>query len=417
MWTKLAIGGLALTLASLAWMLTPLSGQHEAQQLPQLPPVAQAAQVTVPRPVCYSFQAQFLPHADAPAPPSRLQGKLGLFVAEVDPLTLKFKRVVSRSANEQFPLASTYKQAVMYELARQVDSQKVSLKEIFDVTQSNHSLGEFPFDGSDVNTLAVRMIQHSDNTATDILQRRVGLRQVQHNLDALNLCKSRMVLTTKAWWTAQASMSPMFPKNKEALRKAAEDFSKARGEELYQKAEALDRDAQNVFWLDLDKAISKYFESDRYDPRVDQNTHNVSTPAELAVLLSHEFLRNGLKPETDKWFREVMATAPNGNKLALPHLYFGGKGGNGWRILTYSGYLLGKDGKHYVYTFLNQESGHTYTIRDTGAAFIWINQAFKKLLALPEVSLSTAQTKKSVQDIHTDSSAGKAGKPELGTPQ
>ncbi|MFC5597656.1 serine hydrolase [Deinococcus cellulosilyticus] len=404
MWTKISIGVLAVTLASLSWMLTPLGGQQEASSLPQLTPVAQAAPVHVQKPVCYAFQPRNIPHVDAPTPPSRLQGKLGLFVAEVDPVTLAFKRVVSRDANSSFPLASTYKQAVMYELARQVDQGEVSLKEIFDVTQSNHSLGEFPYDGSDVNTLAVRMIKNSDNTATDILQRRVGLRKVQANIDALNLCKTRMIMTTKGWWTAQASMSPMFPKNREALLKAAEEYGKLRGEALYQKAEALDQDAQKVFWLDLDKAITRYFESDRYDPRVDLNTHNVSTPAELAVFLSHEFLRNGLNPQTDKWFREVMATAPNGSRLALPHEYFGGKGGNGWRILTYSGYLLGKDGKHYVYAFLNQESGHTYTMRDTGAAFIWINQAFKALQALPEASPPALQ-------------ASPQGNAERGTPQ
>lgn len=390
MWTKLTYGVLALTLISLSWTLTPMGGQPKSSEV-QLPPVAQAAEVKKPEPICYAFQPTSIPHASAPTPPSRLQGKLGLFVAEVDPLTLKFKRVVSRDANAQYPLASTYKQAVLYEVARQMDAGKVSLNEVFEVTQSNQSLGEFPYDHSNLQTLAVRMIKNSDNTATDILQRRVGLRNVQHNIDALNLCNTRMILTTKAWWTAQSSMSPMFPKNHAELSKAAEEFARLKGEALYQKAEALDADAQKVHWLDLNREITAYFESDRYDPRIDQHTHNVSTPAELAVFLSHEFLNNGLSPEKDRWFREVMATAPNGGHLALPHHYFGGKGGNGWRILTYSGYLLGKDGKHYVYAFMNQESGHTYTIRDTGAAFQWINAAFKTLQTLPESKPTQAE--------------------------
>ncbi len=93
----------------------------------------------------------------------------------IDPVTLQPRRVVSHDPDGVFPLASTYKQAVLWAVLRQKDAGTLRLSETFEVTPGTQSLGNYPYDHSDVPTLAARMIHNSDNTATDLLHRRVGL--------------------------------------------------------------------------------------------------------------------------------------------------------------------------------------------------------------------------------------------------
>ena len=135
-------------------------------------------------------------------------------------------------------MASTYKQAVLWALLRQVDAGRFDLNQKFSVSRQSQSLGAYPFDGSTARQLAERMIQFSDNTATDLLHRKVGLQNVQNVADDLNLCRTRLILPTKDWWTAQAGLSQTFDGTKL--------WASATGEKRAQLAELIDADAQKL---------------------------------------------------------------------------------------------------------------------------------------------------------------------------
>ncbi len=145
--------------------------------------------------------------AKAPPPPFPLSGRLGLWVAEIDARTLRPIKAVGTNPDSVFPLASTYKQAVLWALLQEFDAGRLSPNERFDVTRENQSLGQYPYDGTNVKNLSVRMIANSDNTATDILHRRVGLQRVQDVADGLGLCRTRLILPTRDWWVGQAGLS------------------------------------------------------------------------------------------------------------------------------------------------------------------------------------------------------------------
>lgn len=313
--------------------------------------------------------------APAPPPPQALSGRLGLWVAEVDPRTLEPRRAVASNPDDVFPLASTYKQAVLWALLREFDAGRVSPNERFDVTVQNQSLGDYPYDDSNVRELSQRMIQFSDNTATDILHRRAGLRQVQDVADRLHLCRTRLILPTKAWWVAETGLSPAF--------NGARDWGTATGTQRLQLARQIDADAQKQRYDQLQRQLDDYFDH-RYDPADDLKVHNVSTPYEFATLVTHEFLRPGLSPRAQKWQREVMATGFGRSALKAQHAgninYFGGKGGNGWKLLTYSGYFQTRDGRRVVYAFMQHGADETYTMPNTRRAFAWINAAVDEVL-------------------------------------
>lgn len=332
-------------------------GQHGVRQTSQV----------LPADACLQSPAG----TEAPPPPPRLSGRLGLYVAVVDPVTLEPLRAVSHDPGGVFPLASAYKQAVLWALLKQKDAGTLKLSETFDVNSATQSLGDYPYDHSDVSALAKRMIHNSDNTATDLLHRRVGLQAVQDVADELRLCHTRLILPTKDWWTAQAGLSPTFP--------GATAFADLRGRDRLQAAQALDTDARQNRPDLLQHRLDDYFDH-RYSAQTDLGTQNVSTPAEFAHLVAAEFLRSGLSQGSQSFQREIMATGFGRSRLKAPVTTFGGKGGNGWRMLSFSGYLHTAAGEDVVYAFMQHGADQQYTMPNTGAAFAWINSAMKTVL-------------------------------------
>lgn len=352
-----------------------LFGAYQAtggERAPKTETLARA--VTPPAPSC--LRTPELP--DAPPPPAALSGRLGLYVARLDPLTLQPVRAVARDPDGVYPLASSYKQAVLWALLRQVDAGRVSLSEKFDVTHGSQSLGNYPFDGSDVTTLATRMIHNSDNTATDILHRRVGLEAVQEVADALQLCHTRLLLPTKDWWVAQSGLDPAWP--------GAPTFASLTPGKRDEVARTLDAAAQNVRADVLQRALDRYFE-ERYDAGADLGTHNVSTPYEFGTLIAHEFLKSGLSEKSQLLQRQIMGSGFGRTQLHAPLAFFGGKGGNGWKILTMTGYFETPQGEHVVYVFMQHGSHEDYTLRNTRTAFRWINAAVDEVLSDQDAAL------------------------------
>ncbi len=313
--------------------------------------------------------------AKAPAAPKVLSGELGLWVAQIDPKTLEPIKAVAFNPNGVFPLASTYKQAVLWALLKEFDAGRLSPSERFDVTRANQSLGRYPYDHSTVKDLTVQMIQWSDNTATDILHRRVGLQKVQNIADVLGLCKTRLILPTKDWWVSQAGLSSTF--NNTSL------WATATGEQRRLLAASIDKDAQTYRYDYLQRQLDRFFEQ-HYKPADDLKAHNLSTPYEFANMIAHQHLKSGLSPQAEKWQNEVLAKGFGRSMLNLGKkgqvAAFGGKGGNGWQILTYTGYFKTKDGKHMVYAFMQHGCFETYTMPNTRAAFAWINAAIDEVI-------------------------------------
>ncbi len=363
----------ALGLGYAAMRNEPSPGTPPAASGAQIPAAPVSEAEAAPRPLPVGCAAA-PPAQAAPPPPSALNGQLGLYVAVIDPQTLQPIRAVSYSPDSEFPLASTYKQAVLWAMLRQVDAGNLDLNQKFTVTRESQSLGDYPYDGTTARQLAERMIQHSDNTATDLLHRKVGLQSVQNVADDLKLCRTRLILPTKAWWTAQAGLSPTFA--------GTHLWNAATGEKRLQLAELIDADAQKLRADYLQNRLNTYFDK-RYNAGDDLSVHNFSTPYELSTLVAHEFLRSGLSASSQNVQRKLMALGFGKSALMpIPIAEWGGKGGNGWKILTFSGYFKTKGGEHVVYAFMLHGSNQTYTMPLTRSAFQWIRASLEQILAV-----------------------------------
>ncbi len=322
----------------------------------------------------------------APPPtPKTITGRVGLYVALFPKNSSDFapSKVISVNPSLQFPLASNFKQSVLLEVLRQADAGTLKLSEKFNITRANQSLGWYPYDGSPVMELAKRMIQFSDNTATDTLFRRIGLGSLQPLADELGLCHTRLQLPTKAWWTAQAGFGgPDFPKY--ALVSASRTFAQAPFEKRLEIAQRLDAAAQRVGPDALTRAVEVYFGGRNGGPdtmsQIDRNLQNASTPFEWARFIHAEFLEDKLSIANHQRFRETMALGSGRYLLKVPFVYYGGKSGNTARLLTHSGYLETKSGDRLIYVYMNDTSQNPATREETPIVYKFISAALGKLM-------------------------------------
>jgi beta-lactamase class A len=122
----------------------------------------------------------------------RLDGVLGVYVRD-----LATGATVELRPDEVFPTASSIKLAVLYELYAQADEGRIDLGELtrppVPRVRGGGILQEL---GDRVSLtwrdLAVLMIGWSDNEATNVLVRRVGMDAVNRRLDALGLPRTRL---------------------------------------------------------------------------------------------------------------------------------------------------------------------------------------------------------------------------------
>ena len=351
-------------------------------------PIAPAPVVTVTQPTCAALP-QPLKRITAPKPARVITGRVGLFVGRLTrgAKDFQFDRATWLLPDGQFPLASNFKVSVLYELMRAVDAGRVKLSEKFKVTSGNQSYGRYPYDNSDVMTLAHAMIAWSDNTATDILYRRIGLSALQPLSLELGLCNTRLLLPTKAWWAAQAGYGGTdFPKY--ALVGATRRFALAPFETQLEIAQRLDAAAQKVSAERLRKALDFGYFAGRNGgvesmSQIDRQIQNASTPSEWARVLHHAFVNPDFSPKTNALFRKVMSHGKGKSYVRVPFKYFGGKSGNTARVLTYSGYLETLSGDRVIFVYMNDSSQNLATRDETPQAFKLINDALR-LVMRPE---------------------------------
>ncbi|MEY4529898.1 MAG: hypothetical protein RLZZ156_619 [Deinococcota bacterium] len=321
-----------------------------------------------------------------PAVPKGITGRVGLFVGRFARGTKEFRleQATWQNPQGQFPLASNFKTSVLFEVLRGVDSSNIKLQERFNVTRGNQSYGRYPYDNTPLLSLGMAMISWSDNTATDILFRRVGLDGLQPSAQRLGLCNTRLLLPTKTWWTAQAGLGGAdFPKY--SLVAATKRFAEAPYETQLALAERLDEKALNTNAETLRRFLDQGYFAGRNGgvetmSQIDRNLQNASTPHEWARFMWNAFVSYDLSTNSQKKFREIMYHGKGRSYLRVPFKYYGGKSGNTARILTYSGFLETLSGDKIIYVYMNDSSQNLITRDETDLAFGYINAALKKVI-------------------------------------
>src|SRR5215469_12292977 len=115
-------------------------------------------------------------------------GKVGIFV-----LNIETGAEAGVNADDQFPMASTYKVAIMVQVFREAEAGRLSLTQRVTLGPSDRRLGSglFPYMDTGlaptIHDLILLMITVSDNEATDLLLKMVGAKNVTALLRRLDI--------------------------------------------------------------------------------------------------------------------------------------------------------------------------------------------------------------------------------------
>ncbi len=141
----------------------------------------------------------------------RFPGKMSVCLARLgeDP-------AVEVRADDMVPLASVFKLGILVELFRRVDARELSLSSRWAVREEDISPEDDILIALDpglrltIRDLATLMIIVSDNTATDILFKRLGLRTINPTLRALGLESTDIFCPNREWYLLLLGYSPRF---------------------------------------------------------------------------------------------------------------------------------------------------------------------------------------------------------------
>lgn len=125
---------------------------------------------------------------------------------------------VLQKADQPFPLASVFKVPVMIELCRQIQEGQLplTLSSSLKMEAADRCIGSGSLQRQPVGTTVslARLVElmeiRSDNTATDMLFRRIGLESVDAFMQSLGLKSSQIFLTNRAAWLISLGQSSDF---------------------------------------------------------------------------------------------------------------------------------------------------------------------------------------------------------------
>ena len=195
------------------------------------------------------------------------------------------------NGDRSYPMASTYKVAILVELFNQVDEGKIRLDEMmlldrFDLHLGSGQLKRFIVPGVSLSTenLAFLMMRISDNSATDLVLERVGIENVNQRLASLGV--SELVVSRS---TQQLIMDHM-------------------GFQAW--------DVDSLTYEELKKKLNDYQvepgELEMAATRFERDIQDTATPAAMNLLLEKIFLGQAASPESCRRMVDIMLKCDTG---------------------------------------------------------------------------------------------------------
>lgn len=113
------------------------------------------------------------------------------------------ERIIGHNLDELYPTASVFKAPLLYALYQMVDRGEIDLNRRARIEEQHRVPGSGVLQDLDpgleptIRDLAMLMIVVSDNEATDLLYNIVGTERIHASLDALDLRRTRVPMTTR----------------------------------------------------------------------------------------------------------------------------------------------------------------------------------------------------------------------------
>lgn len=249
-----------------------------------------------------------------------VKGQLGLYVKHVES-----GREIAIDADKIFPLGSVFKIPVMVEVFRQADEGHISLDEKLRLEPRYYCIGsgilQYLSPGLElsIRDLVTLMIIASDNTASEMLWKRIGVQRVNMLIRELGLAKTSIYLPWREGFLLTMGKGPFKDKSpQEAGRiwKGLSDLERMRilndidTEYANYSVEEFRREYESLYGVKEEKKFKMQRE-------YDQVFDNVGTPREIGIILEKILKGEIASPESSRQMISLMMR--NVSNTALPY--------------------------------------------------------------------------------------------------
>jgi beta-lactamase class A len=275
-----------------------------------------------------------------------VKGQMGLYVNHIES-----GKTIAVDADKIFPLASVFKLAVMIETFRQAQLGMISLDERIELEARHYCIGDgvlqFMHPGlkPTVGDLLALMIIASDNTASEMLWKRIGIQRVNMLIRELGLAKTSIYIP----WRESFLMSMGYGPYKDlTIPEAARKWKNLSQMERMKALNQTEKEASN---LPIEEFRKKYegiygmkAEKRMKTQRVyDEVFDNVGTPREIGILLEKILKHEVVSPEACEMMLSLLKRQESPTSMSIllsPDIPFAIKSGDTACSVTNAGVIF-----------------------------------------------------------------------------
>lgn len=295
-----------------------------------------------------------------------VKGHLGLFIKHVES-----GREITVDADKTFPLASVFKLGVMVETFRQIEEGSISLEERIELEPRHYCIGEgvmqylSPGLKPTVGDLLSLMIIATDNTASEMLWKRIGIQRVNMLMRELGLAKTSIYIPYRESFLMSMGYGPLKDRT---IPEAARAWSGMSDVERMKTLNETERESAGLSIEDFRNRYAgiygvraeKKFKTQRvYDEVFD----NLSTPREIGIILEKILKNEVVSPQACQAMLKLLMRQKDPTSMSYllsPDTPVALKSGWTAASLTNAGIIFISAKSHVILcTFFNKvEEGH-----------------------------------------------------------
>jgi beta-lactamase class A len=244
-----------------------------------------------------------------------VKGQMGLYMKHIES-----GKQISIEGDKIFPLGSVFKIPLVVEVLRQADQGLISMDEKLKLEVRNYCIGsgilQYLSPGLEltVRDLVTLLIIATDNTASEMLWKRIGIQRVNMLIRDLGLAKTSIYLPWREGFLLTMGMGPFKDKS---VQEAARTWKGLRDIERMKILNEIDRDNANLSVEEFRRRYESLYglkEEKKFKTQreYDQVFDNLGTPREIGLILEKVLRGEVLSAESGKQMLALMMRTTSG---------------------------------------------------------------------------------------------------------
>ncbi len=238
-----------------------------------------------------------------------IKGQMGLYLKHVES-----GKQISIDGDKIYPLGSVFKIPIMVEVFRQAEQGIISMDEKLKLEVRNYCIGsgilQYLSPGLElsVRDLVTLMIIATDNTASEMLWKRIGIQRVNMLIRELGLAKTSIYLPWREGFLLTMGLGPFEDKS---VQEAARTWKGLSDIERMKILNEIDRDYANLSVEEFRRRYENLYgvkEEKKFKTQreYDQVFDNLGTPREIGLIIEKILKGEAVSPEASRQMLALM---------------------------------------------------------------------------------------------------------------